>query len=205
MPFYDISIPLHASIAVWPGDTPVCVEQVARLAEGDSVNLGMITSSLHAGSHADAPFHFVETGNAIDAVPLEVYVGPVLVWDVTGLEIIAIDDIQKAPLEQASRLLLRTGGWSDHTRFPDSVPVIAADVPHYLASKGIRLLGVDVPSVDAVESKDLPNHHALAKFGIHILESLDLSGVEPGIYQLSALPIRVTGADAAPVRAVLWR
>jgi arylformamidase len=83
--------------------------------------------------------------------------------------------------------------------------VVAADVPAFLASRGIRLLGVDVPSVDPIESKDLEIHHALADHGIHILESLDLSAVAPGLYQLSALPLRVVGADGAPVRAVLWR
>jgi arylformamidase len=103
------------------------------------------------------------------------------------------------------RLLLRTGAWADHSRFPERVPTIACDVPAFLRSRGIKLLGIDVPSVDTIESKDLPNHHALARCGIHILESLDLSGVEPGLYQLSALPLRLVGADAAPVRAVLWR
>ena len=205
MVVHDISIPLWPELAVWPGDTPASVRRIARLADGESVNLGTLTASLHAGTHADAPYHFEDDGVGIDAVEAEVYVGPAVVWDVRGCDPIRISDLERAPLAEAPRLLLRTGGWTDHTVFPTSVPVVADDVPAYLASRGVRLLGVDVPSVDPIDSKTLSLHHALLANGIHILESLDLSAVEQGVYNLSALPIRVVGGDAAPVRAVLWR
>jgi arylformamidase len=204
MPFYDISIPLTSRLAVWPGDTPVSVERIARLSDGDSVNLGTLRASLHAGTHADAPYHFDDRGATIDTIPPEMYVGPALVWDVTGCDPITVGDLEKAPLDRAPRLLLRTGGWTDHTIFPTKVPVMAADVPAYLGSRGVRLLGLDVPSVDPIDSKDLALHHSLASNGIHILESLDLSAIETGIYNLSALPVLVAGADAGAVRAVLW-
>lgn len=205
MEFFDVSIPLHPGLAIWPGDTPVSVERIARLAAGASVNLGTFRGSLHAGTHADAPFHFDERGAGIDGVPPEVYVGPAVVLDVTGIDPISTEALERAPLEEGPRLLLKTGGWTDHSVFPVRVPVLTPDAPRYLASRGVRLLGVDVPSVDLIDSKDLALHHALAENGIHILESLDLTGVEAGVYQLSALPIRIVGADAAFVRAVLWR
>jgi arylformamidase len=104
-----------------------------------------------------------------------------------------------------SRLLVKTGRWSDSTVFPQKIPVLAADVPVWLQKNGVKLLGVDLPSVDDIDSKSLQNHHALSRAGIVIIESLDLSAVAPGVYNLAALPLKIAGADGAPVRAVLWR
>ena len=102
-----------------------------------------------------------------------------------------------------TRLLLKTGAWPDGAPFPERIPLLSPDVPAWLDAHGIRLLGLDVPSVDAIDSHDLPIHHALAAAGVHILESLDLSAVPAGVYELIALPLRIAGGDAAPVRAVL--
>jgi len=101
--------------------------------------------------------------------------------------------------------LLKTGGWPDSKVFPKIIPVIAPDVPNWLQDRKVKLLGLDVPSVDPVEAKVLANHHALAAANIAIVESLDLSQVEAGVYQFCALPLRISGGDAAPVRAILWR
>ena len=101
------------------------------------------------------------------------------------------------------RSLLKTGGWNDTTLFPEHISVLAENVPDYLNKKGIFLIGVDVPSVDQIDSKTLPIHHALGKNGIYILESLRLKDVPPGLYDLIALPLRLAGADGCPVRAVL--
>ena len=103
----------------------------------------------------------------------------------------------------AQRVLLRTDAWTDITRFPEQIPVIAPDVPAYLQARGVVLLGVDVPSVDPIDSKDLANHYALAACGIRILESLRLVDVPAGDYELTALPLKLVGADGASVRAVL--
>ena len=100
---------------------------------------------------------------------------------------------------------MKTNVWSDSTVFSAQIPTIAADVPAWLQARGVKLLGFDVPSVDAITSKDLRNHHALGAAGISILESLDLSAVAAGRYQLAALPLKIAGGDGSPVRAVLWR
>ena len=100
-------------------------------------------------------------------------------------------------------MLLRTDAWTDHTCFPASIPVMDEDVPAWLHERGVVLVGVDVPSVDAIDSKTLPNHHALNKYGITILEGLDLRDVPAGVYDLLALPIKLVAADGALVRAVL--
>jgi arylformamidase len=108
-------------------------------------------------------------------------------------------------LRDAPRVLLKTGAWPDSNIFPKEIPTISREVPSWLQARGVMLLGVDVPSVDAIDSKDLPNHRALAEARIAIVESLDLSRVEEGRYEFAALPLKIEGGDAAPVRAILWR
>ncbi len=112
-------------------------------------------------------------------------------------------DLGGIDLAGTPRVLFRTDAWLDTTRFPDAIPVMEADVPEFLAGRGVILVGVDVPSVDVLTSQDLPVHHALAAHGICILESLVLAHIRAGIYRLVALPLRIRGADGAPVRAVL--
>lgn len=204
---YDITLPVGPALAGWPGDAPFRLAWTTRIAEGESVNLGEVSMSLHAGTHVDAPLHYRDSGAAIDATDLSVYIGPAVVADVRGIETIRISDIEVAlegiELRTAPRLLLKTGAWKDHARFPESIPVLECDVPAWLGARGVRLLGLDVPSVDALDSKDLPIHHALGRQEITILESLNLADVAPGSYELIALPLRLAGADGSPVRAIL--
>lgn len=203
MKIYDISRPLNDSAPVWPGDEPYRFSRKLSIADGASVNLGSISLSVHAGSHADAPLHFLDGGAGIDAMGLSVYIGPAAVIDVSGHATITVEIIESVDFGDSARLLLRTGGWPEANEFPSEFPVIAHDVPAYLWSRGIVLLGLDVPSVDLFDSKDLPNHHALYRHGIHILEALQLQEVPPGPYELIALPLRLEGADGSPVRAIL--
>jgi arylformamidase len=183
------------------------------MAEGASVNVGAIGMSLHNGTHADAPFHFDATGAPIDRVSLDAYIGPAVVIDLTerlagksNAEIAVTDlDSVSGPLEQAPRLLFKTGTWSDSRTFPSAIPVMGSGVVEWLHNLKVKLVGFDVPSVDPIDAKNLSNHYALGAAGIAIIESLDLSRVEAGVYQLSALPLKIAGADAGPVRAVLWR
>ena len=110
-----------------------------------------------------------------------------------------------ASLERAPRLLLKTGIWRESKVFPDWIPVIAPGVPDWLRERKVKLLGLDLPSVDPIEAKKLTNHYALTAARIAIVESLDLSEVEAGIYHFSALPLKIAGGDAGPVRAIVWR
>jgi arylformamidase len=204
---YDISLPVGPALAGWPGDAAYRLKWTTRIADGESVNLGEVAMSIHTGTHVDAPLHFRDSGPAMDAADLAAYVGRAVVVDVQGIATIRIADIEAAldatELRSVPRLLLRTGAWTDHTRFPDSIPVLDGDVPGWLGAHGVRLLGLDVPSVDALDSKDLPIHHALGRQSIAILESLNLSAVAPGVYELIALPLRLVGADGSPVRAIV--
>ena len=121
--------------------------------------------------------------------------------------LITLEDLRPRSEEiaETSRLLVKTGRWSESTVFPNQIPVIAADVPTWLQKNGVKLLGLDLPSVDEIDSKSLQNHHALARAGVAIIESLELSGVGPGIYNFAALPLKIASGDGAPMRAVLWR
>ena len=207
MKIHDITRPLHAALAPWPSDTAFDYRLTWRMDAGASVNVGAVTMGTHNGTHADAPYHFLPDGARIDALDPTIYVGPAMLVDVSraGWTIDREALAEALPALQAGvpRLLLRTGAWPDGTRFPERIPTLAPDVPAWLGAQGVRLLGLDIPSVDTIESQDLPIHHALAAAGVHILESLDLSGVPVGQYELIALPLRIAGGDAAPVRAVL--
>jgi arylformamidase len=201
---YDISRPVSRALAGWPGDTPYQFEMLCRLREGAAVNLGSIAMSPHTGTHIDAPYHYEERGKTVGELTLETYIGAASVVGVEGRAVITCEDIGAQWL-QTPRLLLRTNGWPDDTRFPDRIPVLDVDVPEWLHAHGVVLLGVDLPSVDQIDSKDLPVHHALGACEIAILEGVDLRAVPDGFYELIALPLRLEGADGCPVRAVLRR
>lgn len=213
MQLFDISRVLSNDLAPWPGDTPFHFELKWKMAEGATVNVGAIQMGVHNGTHADAPFHFEQGADTIEQMPLETYLGDAAVVDLTKqfetdrARQITIADIESCSdaLELAPRLLLKTNVWKDSKVFPDWIPVIAADVPEWLRKRKVKLLGLDLPSVDSIDAKKLVNHYALAAARIAIVESLDLREVEPGTYHFSALPLRISGGDASPVRAILWR
>ena len=203
---YDITRSLHNTLAAWPGDTPFNFRLTGQLGQGAVVNVGAVSMGLHNGTHADAPFHYVADGASIDALPLDLFIGPAVVADVSHAGWI-IEQSHLAHVEadfaNAPRLLLKTGRWPDSTRFPEKIPTLAPGVPAWLAAAGVRLVGLDVPSVDTIDSKTLPVHHALAAANIYIIESLDLSEVPAGTYELIALPLKIVGGDASPIRALL--
>ena len=214
MKIWDISRTLSNDFAEWPGDEPFHYRLTREIAGGQSVNLGAITMSVHNGTHADAQLHFDPKGESIEKAPLDIYVGCATVVDLTQTflqskekHLITIEDLQPHVEEIAatSRLLVKTDRWRDSTIFPNRIPVIAANVPAWLQKNGVKLLGLDLPSMDEIDSKSLQNHHALADAGIAIVESLVLSEVAPGIYNLAALPLKIAGGDGAPMRAILWR
>lgn len=203
MTLIDISRPLHPGMAVWPGDTPTRLDFAATKAGGYSCNVGRVELSLHAGTHVDAPYHWDDAGARIDELPLDAYLGPAVVVDVRGRETIGPEAFAGLHLGPTPRVLLRSDAWSDGTGFPEQWPRLAPGLAAWLAERGVRLLGLDFPSVDERPSKDLPIHHEFGRVGVLILENLDLRAAAPGAYELLALPLRLQGADGSPVRAVL--
>jgi arylformamidase len=214
MKLWDISRTLSNDLAEWPGDEPCRFRLTREKTKGASVNLGAISMSLHNGTHADARFHFDADGESIEKASLQTYLGRATVVDLWQAfldskekHLITIEDLRPSAeaIAATSRILVKTGRWTDSNVFPKQIPVIAADVPAWLQKNGVKLLGLDLPSVDEIDSKSLQNHHALAHSGIAIIESLDLSTVASGIYHLAALPLKIAGGDGAPIRAILWR
>lgn len=203
MKIIDISRPIYTGMPVWPGDTPAEFDFAATKAGGYSCNVGRARLSMHTGTHADAPYHFDDAGAKIDEIPLDVHVGPARVIDVRGQKVVTPGLLEAHDLGATPRVLLRSDVWTEPARFPAGWPLLAPGLAAWLASRGVRLIGLDFPSVDAIDSKDLPIHHELGRAGVHILENLDLRGVEPGVYELIALPLRIRGGDGCPVRAVL--
>ena len=202
----DITSPVSPDLAGWPGDTPYRFDLAWARGAGASVNVGRVVMSIHTGTHVDAPFHFDDAGATVDQLALHPFLGPARVVDVRGqpggIHPGLLDPLDLSP---TPRVLFRTDAWLDRTRFPAAIPVLDPAMPGYLQARGVILVGFDLPSVDPIDSKTLPIHHALAEAGIAILEGLDLARVAAGPYELIALPLRLVGADGAPVRAILRR
>jgi arylformamidase len=199
----DVTQPLREGIPTWPGDTPFKFRLNWTKAESGSVNVGSVEMSIHTGTHIDAPYHFDDNGAKVKDLDLELYIGAARVIELKNSKTITPEDLSNIALDGCKRLLIKTGSWKDQTRFPKEITVLSPDLPAFLAEKGVRLIGLDVPSVDPLDSKELLAHHSLHQNGIHILEGLVLDHVEPGDYELIALPLSVEEADGSPVRAIL--
>jgi len=210
----DISPPLSPDLAVFPGDTALSRRVLLDIARGDHLTLSTLTATVHLGAHADADSHYAAGGATIDRHDLGLYLGPCVVCPVraTPGERFTQRALPREALErldelvaagEPGRLLLATGTAPDPERFPDDLAAPDPGLIASLADRGLRLLGVDTPSVDPADAKELASHHACARAGVRILEGLVLGGVEPGVYELIALPLRLVGFDASPVRAVL--
>jgi arylformamidase len=201
----DISMMLSPGTPVWPGDTPFSCLWTWEMSAGSSVTVSAITSSPHAGTHADTPLHVTRDGAASESLPLGSFRGAAVVVDVSDIEDeIEIDDVDgRTDGAPVTRLLLKTGRSIGTGVFPKRWPRLSVSCANELVQRGVVLMGTDCPSVDDIDSKTLDVHHALLDHGVCVLENLDLREVSAGEYALDALPMKVAGLDAAPVRAVL--
>ena len=200
---FDISPPIHDQLAVWPGDTPPRREVLLDRERGDSVTLSTLHATVHLGAHADAPNHY-GTGHAgIDSRDLDFYLGrcQLIEVEVAAGELIQLD-LLRGPIV-APRVLFRTNSYPDFHTFQENFAALSPELVDDLARQGVRLIGIDTPSVDPFSSKALPAHAAFLRNDMAILEGLMLADVPEGVYELIALPLRLVGFDASPVRAVL--
>lgn len=200
---YDITPPVTPETAVFPGDTAMSREVLLDMKNGDALTLSTLRGTVHLGAHADGANHYGMDAPSIDEIPIDHYLGMCEVIDCedAASRRLLIQDLRQ-PVD-AERILLKTGTWPDSTTFNTDFAGLSVELVEHLASRGVRTIGIDTPSVDVADSKDLPAHRAILKHKIAILECLDLTGVPAGAYELIALPPKLVGFDASPVRAVL--
>ena len=205
---FDISPVVHEQTAVWPGDIAFRRQIQMDIHSGAHLQLSSFTSTVHIGAHADAPLHYHPQGLSMESVALEPYLGRCWVAKVPYDTKSQLIEPKHLPLWLTSinsleRVLLRTDSQPHYQEFPKTFAAIAPEVIDLLAPKGLKLIGIDTPSVDVVDSKTLPTHQKLYQYDVRNLEGLTLSHVADGEYELIALPLRLQGFDASPVRAVL--
>ena len=194
---------LNKESAEWPGDTPFQFQISWSKEQSGSVNVGQITTSTHIGTHIDAPFHFDNAGLKVHELPLENYFLDTVVVDVREKSEVSREALRNVQVGPAKAVLFKTSSWQNRSEFPEEIPLFNTDVVKWMIENNLVLFGVDLPSVDAITSKELPMHHALGEAGRYILEGIVLDGIQEGLYKLIALPLKIEGADGSPVRAVL--
>jgi arylformamidase len=209
MLIYDISLTISNDLPTWPSDTPIALARNKDMQHGEAVTLSQLTTTVHVGSHLDAPMHFVRDGSGVDQIDLNKLIGPCFVVDLPNIDSIDAQSLERANIPaNVTRLLCRTRNsqyWarSDKTFHTDFVAIDPSGA-EWIVQRGIQLVGVDYLSVGAYDN-GIPTHEILLSHGVVPVEGLDLSRIEPGEYHLICLPLKLKDCDGAPVRAVLMR
>lgn len=199
---WDVSQPLRTGLPVWPGDTEFAQARTWQMEAGSPVNVSALTLSTHSGAHADAPLHYSQDAPDIASVDLDPYLGECLVVDARGVgPLIEVGDLPH--LNSADRVLFRTFEQFPRDAWDTVTTAIAPETIEWLAVQGVRLVGIDGPSIDPQDSKTMDAHRAVLKHDIRVLEGLVLDDVPEGRYELIALPLPIVAGDASPVRAIL--
>ena len=205
MKIYDITVPIREGMHDYPGNQPFERKRMMDMEKGDIANLTAFTMSAHTGTHMDAPLHFVRDGAMIEEIDLGVMIGPATVYRLDSVEKIERAELEPLDLQGVERVLFKTvnsGLWQEKGFQPRYV-YISGEAAQYLVEAGVKLVGIDYLSVQQYDSADLSPHLTLLGSGVALLEGIDLSGVQPGRYQLVALPLKLMGVEGAPARAVL--
>lgn len=200
---YDISPLISERLRVWPGDTPPAREVLCDMKRLASLTLSTLHATVHLGAHADAPSHYGVDAPAIHERSLDYYLGPCQVLHVKVPRGGLVTPAHLPPSLPAPRVLFATGTYPDPEEFNEDFAAMAPELVNELHRRGVILAGIDTPSVDPFPSNDLPSHRTFLKHDMAILEGLLLADVPEGVYELIALPLKLAGFDASPVRAIL--
>ena len=203
----DVSVLLTSGMPVYPGNPDVSIQPVLQIARGATANVSRLDMGSHTGTHVDAPKHFFDDRPGVDSLPLDLLVGRTRVIDLPYRGGITEEHLSAAGLREDLRVLLRTPNsalWNSPVFHQDYTYVTEA-AARYLVDQGVKVVGVDYLSVEQFKKPGAPAHHALLGNGVVIIEGLNLSDAEPGVYEMYCLPLRIAGADGAPARVVLKR
>lgn len=203
---FDITPVVNSRMAVFPGDVPFTQEFSMETAKGQHLTLSAIRSTVHLGAHTDAPNHYEKGGASIETRSLDFYLGAAQVIEVPCRRggRVSLKDLEGKKIS-AARVLFKTSSFPDPYNWNSDFMALSAEVVNFLSEKGVKLVGIDTPSVDLAEDKLLESHKAVAAHDMAILEGIVLDQVSEGEYQLVALPLAIEGADATPVRAILLK
>jgi arylformamidase len=207
MKLIDISVLLDEKLASYPGNTPFSIEPIKRIARGDSSNVSTLHMSAHSGTHVDAPRHFFDSAPGTEALSLEMLVGRTRVIELATRKAVTGDDLAAFDLSEDVRVLLKTGNsrlWNS-PEFHSEFIGLTESAARHLVDHGVKLVGVDYLSVEVFHTPGAPAHHVLLGAGTVVVEGLNLRDVDPGVYDMFCLPLRVSGCDGAPARVVLRR
>jgi len=205
--FLDVSVPLAPGIPAYPGNPEFELQPIKRIADGGSSNVSRVVMGTHTGTHVDAPRHFFDGAAGIDGLALDLLIGRAHVVDMPRRGGITVDDLARAGLREDLRVLLRTPNsalWNG-TAFKQDYTYLTEDGARYLVAQGVKVVGIDYLSVEQFKKAGAPAHRALLSQGVIIIEGLNLSDAEPGMYEMYCLPLRIAGGDGAPARVVLKR
>ena len=207
MRIVDISLPISPQLPVWPGDPPVEIEKLSSIVDGADANVSKISCGVHMGTHVDAPYHFIDSGQGIEMLALEVLIGPALVLDLIGTDTIDRQALEGQEIpNDVERLLFKTRNsmyWATGVKsFQEDFVAVDESGAEWLVEQGIKLVGVDYLSVAPFHA-GVPTHQKLLRHGVVIVEGLDLSSAAAGSYDLACLPLKIIASDGAPARAVL--
>jgi arylformamidase len=200
---FDITPPITSKLAVWPGDTQPSREVLADIARGANITLSTLRATVHLGAHADGPNHYSKDAPAIDQRSLDYYIGPCQVIRVDVPRATRITRTMVPGKITVPRVLFATGTYPDPQNWNGDFAALSVELVDFLNEQRVITVGIDTPSVDLFESKDLPAHKAILRHNMSILEGLVLKDIPPGNYELIALPLPLIGFDASPVRAIL--
>lgn len=207
MKLIDVSVPIDANLPTYPDNTPFSLEPIKRIARGHTANLSSIHMSAHAGTHVDAPCHFVDGAPGAEGLSLDLLIGRTRVIEVPTRKGITGDDLAAFNLDEDVRLLIKTPNsrlWGSPEFHRDFVGIAESGARH-LVERGIKVVGIDYLSVEEFRAPGAPAHHVLLGAGTIVIEGLNLRDVEPGIYEMYCLPLSIVGSDGAPARVVLRR
>jgi arylformamidase len=205
--YIDVTVRLAAGMPCYPGNPEFELQPIKRIADGGSSNVSKLVLGTHTGTHVDAPKHFLDDGATADQLRLEILIGPAHVIDIATRGAITEQDLASAGVDGDDRVLIKTGNsalWTTHTFHQDYAHLTEGGA-RYLADRGVKLVGVDYLSVEQYKKPGAPAHRALLSRNIVIIEGLNLSGVEAGVYDMYCLPLPIVGGDGAPARVVLKR